>query len=85
MLDTDNDGLISADELTLGMLDKGLEPEDVSSLFRTLDIDQDGFVSLEEFRMGTAIYHEVLGTAPPPPEEPAPKEVCQYPCKNNQP
>lgn len=68
MLDTDNDGIISTDELTLGMLAKGLSEEDISALFRALDTDGSGSISLSELTIGLQKFHEVIGTEPPEEE-----------------
>lgn len=43
-LDLANDGVISSVELTCGMLSRGMDPDDISALFRALDTDGDGTV-----------------------------------------
>ena len=41
-LDTSKNGLIEPNELTLGMLRRGMDPEDISALFRAIDMDNSG-------------------------------------------
>jgi hypothetical protein len=43
-LDHGKDGVISSDELTCGMLSRGMDPDDISALFRALDTDGDGIL-----------------------------------------
>ena len=65
-LDTDTDSVISSDELTLGMLERGVEPQDISTLFRALDTDGSGGITLDEFVAGYGKFGALIGTEPNP-------------------
>lgn len=55
-VDTDGSGTISAQELMVSMLDRGMQPEDVSALFGSLDVDGDGEITPTEWLKGYAEY-----------------------------
>ena len=62
-IDTDEDGVISSEELTVFMLAKGVSEEEVSSLFTALDTNADGTISPEEFAAGLEQYLIVCRSA----------------------
>jgi hypothetical protein len=59
--DRNGDGVLDANEILIGCLHLGMDPEDVSALFARLDVNGDGEVSLEEWRVGYAAFR-VIGT-----------------------
>jgi hypothetical protein len=63
LIDTDRDGRISPDELTVHCLSTGMDPEDVTALFSRLDINNDGFISVEEFAAGVGVELSLSPTA----------------------
>ena len=70
-LDTDNDGLVTTEELMVGMLEKGCEMEDIAAFFRALDINSDCRLTKEEFEAGIGTYASLIGGPPTPePEKP---------------
>jgi len=74
LIDSNASGTITPDEMLIHMLSKGMAEEDTSALFRALDTDNSGEITMAEFTAGLATFHEVLGTAPPPPNS-APVEI----------
>ena len=60
IIDTDDSQSLSPDELLCYLLEKGQEPEEVSSLFKHLDQDGDGTISLDEWVAGYAWANSAL-------------------------
>lgn len=58
-VDTNGDGVVSADELLAHLLGTGVEPELAAEIFEHLDANADGVIDLEEFLRGERAWRAV--------------------------
>ena len=58
--DRNGDGVLNADEVLIGCLQNGMDPDEVSALFARLDTNGDDEISYEEWRAGYGAFMTVF-------------------------
>lgn len=60
-IDVDGDGLVTEDELLQFLCRAGVEPDEMSALFASLDVDKDDSITPDEFEAGFSAYKSIIG------------------------